>query len=57
MFTVVDSIFPTHGYSSVTQNLTNIKKKSVTFTSAILNERKQVTVKYFIELQLRYLIK
>ena len=50
--------FQTLGYSSVTQNYTNIKKSQlVTFTSAILNERKQSHCKYFIELQLKCLIK
>ena len=42
MFTVNDSIFQTPGHSSVTQNLTIIKKSQlVTITSAMLNERKQ----------------
>ena len=50
MFTVEDNIFPTLGYSSVTQNLNKKKKKNqlVTFTSVKLNERKPSHCKYFI---------
>ena len=60
MFTVEDSIFPNTWIQFSNPKL-NIKKKKksqlVTFTSAKLNERKQSHCKYFIELQLKYLIK
>ena len=58
MFTVEDSIFPNTWIQFSNPKL-NLHKKSqlVTCTSAILNERKQSHCKYFIELQLKYLMK
>ena len=57
MFTVEDSIFPNTWIQFSNPELNKYKKKSqlVTFTSAMLNVRKQGHCKYFSELPLKHL--
>ena len=58
MFIIEDSIFPNTWIQFSNPKLNNHKKSQlVTIISAMLNERKQSHCKYFIELQLKYLMK
>ena len=57
MFTVEDSIFPNTWIQFSNPELNKYKKSQlVTFTSAMLNVRKQGHYKYFSELPLKHLI-
>ena len=58
MFTVEDSIFPNTWIQFSNPELNKYKKSQlVTFTSAMLNVRKQGHYKYFSELSLKHLTK
>ena len=58
MFTVEDSIFPNTWIQFSNPELNYYKKSQlVTFTSAMLNVRKQGHYKYFSELPLKHLTK
>ena len=58
MFTVEDSIFPNTWIQFSNPELNKYKKSQlVTFTSAMLNVRKQGHYKYFSELPLKHLTK